>query len=160
MMPVVSKTMRPRSARATWQTNRAGAAVRAALAQQLVDLAELHGVVGAVPARGVDAGGLVERIDLQPRVVGDAREPGGLGVVQRLQPSILGKRRAGFLGLDEIRELLQRDELDRTPARRPNAGVDENPVDLADLAGIGRGDDQLLHARVAVAGSMVPTIVR
>ena len=119
---------------------------------------ELHGVVGAVPARRVDARGLVERVNLQARVVGDAREPGGLGVVERLQACVLGERRAGFLGLDDGRKLASATRA-RPDARRQRRGR-EDPVDLADLAGIGRGDDELHHARVAVAGSMVPTIVR
>ena len=69
-------------------------------------------VVRAVPPRRVDARGVVERGDFEPRVVGDARQAGRLRVVQRLEPRVLGERLSGLLGLDEPRELVERDEVD------------------------------------------------
>jgi hypothetical protein len=85
----------------------------------------------AVPTRRVYARRLVERVDLDPRVVGDGRQSGLLVVVERLEPRVLGERRAGFFGLREVRKLLECDQLPRR--------VRKDSADLAQLSCVGGG---------------------
>src|SRR5687767_11755851 len=82
-----------------------GARRQATFVQELVDPAELDGVIRAVPARGVDARLVAERVDLEPGVIGHARKAGGRRVVQRLQPGVFGERRARLLRFVYAREL-------------------------------------------------------
>ncbi len=79
------------------------------------------GVVGGVDGgawriRGDFAGGeagtvharrSVQRVDLQPRVVGQAGQVRFLGVVQRLVPGVLGEGPPGFFGFLDGREVLK-----------------------------------------------------
>ena len=50
----------------------------------------------ACPARRVDAGRAVERIDREPGVVGECRQRGGGRGGKRLDAGIVVQRRAGF----------------------------------------------------------------
>src|SRR5204862_4899156 len=70
-----------------------------------VDGRELGRVIGAVPARRMHARGAAERLDLEPRIVGDRGQPGLFRVIAGLQARVLGEGLAGLLGLGKAREV-------------------------------------------------------
>src|SRR5215217_4488216 len=72
---------------------------RAAVTQCVVQQGEFLGVAcvhSAEPSR-LDAGCALERVDLEPGVVGDRSQGGGAGVIKGLQSGILGEGGACFL---------------------------------------------------------------
>src|SRR6185437_14308084 len=111
---------------------------QAARGELAVDRAKFHRIVVAVPAGGMHARGIAERVDLESGVVGDGRQASGAGIVDRLEPRVLGERRGGFLRLGDRVAVGERDQ------RHGHAVQDAD--DLADLSRIGRGDEQVGHA--------------
>ena len=96
-------------------------------------VAVAHLVLG--PARGEDAGKPVQRIDAEPAVVGERRQPRQVGRFARLQLGIVDERVADLLGLGKA-ELGGADAVDAE--RR------EQFLDFAQFAGVVGGDDQFL----------------
>ena len=76
-----------------------GAVTGIDVAQQLEQLRHVAGVGGVVAgeARRTHAGCAAERVDLEPRVVGDRREPGGVAEGDGLQARVVLERGAGLL---------------------------------------------------------------
>ena len=118
---------------------------------------QLHGeaeILGlARPARGKDAGLAAQRLDAQSAVVGERGQAGQIGGGARLQLGIGDEGGAGLLGLGQV-ELGGRDRFDAVGA--------EQIADLADLARIVAGDDQLAGGELAdrLRSGPSPLIVR
>src|SRR5574342_557899 len=77
---------------------------------------------GGGVARGADSRRAAERVDLEPRVVGHAGEPGPPGVPDRLLARVGGEGRPLLWRVLELRVVLQVDEVDPGVAER--AGED------------------------------------
>jgi GTP-binding protein TypA/BipA len=97
---------------------------------------------GAGITRAVHAWTAAERVDDEPRVVGDGHRPETRRVVLRLQPRILRKRHPRFHGLVHRRPICERQQLDGQPR--------EGHADFTDLARIGRRHQQGRHLRSMV----------
>ena len=144
---------RPRSRRARRPSRRSGSAPSASggseSGERVEQLGPVLGVrrVRAGEVRGVDAGLAVERVDLQPGVVGDRRQPGrgarapppSAGRCPRACPSPR-RRRARRPG---------------AAAARPTSSEDRR--DLGDLVRVRRRADELQHALIgeAAGGSAI-----
>src|SRR5262249_14985427 len=87
----------------------------------------------AGPARRVDAGRAVERIDREPGIVGECGQRGSGRGGERLDTGIVAESRSGFLGLGEP-------ELVCRYGRYAIGG--EQLAHLLELAGVVGGDDQ------------------
>ena len=129
----------PRAPRALLSDHRHGADIprppRPRVRRQFaVQVLELVRVGGAGVSRASDAWASAERVDLEPRILADGRESRRCRVVLRLQPRVLGKGLAGFLGFWDGRHVGQGQKRDRQ--------VREQVSDFTDLAGVGRGDEQ------------------
>src|SRR5262245_59366810 len=123
----------------------------AALAEQLLELPELRRIVSPMPSRRLHARRLVERVDLDPRIIRDAHQACRLGVIARLQPRILLKRRPCLLGLDDRLPIVQR--------QQPHGHALEDSCNFFQLARIGGRDQQRSH-REPAQERISPTIDR
>ncbi len=97
----------------------------------------LHGggeiLAGPGPARRIDAGIAVQRIDADARIVGQRRQARGDGGGDRLERGVLGEGAPGLLRLGQA---------ERGGGDDGEIGRRDQRLDLAQLAGIVRGDDQ------------------
>ena len=152
------RSTRPRSARATWQTKRAGLPLRAALAQELVDFA---GTSRRSRCRATARSGRRGPCRARQSPAPSRRRRSGARWPRRSRAPSAARSRRTFRRFPPARRWSGNSVSDTSST---DAGLQrrrrEDPVDLADLAGIGRGDDQLHHARVAAPGAWLPTIVR
>src|SRR6266568_1534554 len=121
-----------------------GTRLQAPCCQLLVNRRELRWIVGPVPARRVDARRVVEGGDLETRIVRDGRDARLFRVIERLQPRVLREGGAGFVGFEDVRKPLQRDELNRDAV--------EDAEDFADLSRIGCRYEESTH--VTAYGSL------
>jgi hypothetical protein len=135
---------RPRIVRVAQEHHDAGVIGASVLAQIQENLLVVARVALFAAARApgvisrVHAGLAAERVDAKARVVGERRQPGGAAGVARLGERVLEKGGVGFSRLANGQFLLWNDF---------NRQRREQGLDLPQLAGIARGEDQLHSPR-------------
>ena len=102
----------------------AGVVGRATSVWNIGKLVEQEGVVGRIVSSRpresgrVDAGPAIERVDHQPAVFGEHRQPQGQRLLRRLEGSIFRKRAAGFLNLNGRLKAIERAAFDPQRAKQ------------------------------------------
>jgi hypothetical protein len=116
---------------------------RGLLLEQMPYLVHRHRKVAAIwrlgPIGGVHTGLAAKRVYHDPAVIGKRRHPAFLCGSVRLDPRVPRKRRLRFGGFREI-QLRSRHDLDAERLKQD--------TDLAHLAGVVRGDDELLYGQI------------